>query len=92
MIDQGGNPFTLYEMDVTQRIELPEKKNAIVITHRSGDPEGNRNLESKVCGLKFEEKDLFQIRRFYCKAFGADDIPDRLWQEAEYGINQEGND
>ena len=29
---------------------------------------------------------------FYCQSFSDDDIPDRLWQEAEYGINQEGND
>ena len=29
---------------------------------------------------------------FYCSSFTDDDIPDKLWQEAEYGINQQGND
>ena len=29
---------------------------------------------------------------FYCQSFTDDDIPDKLWQEAEYGITQQGND
>ena len=28
----------------------------------------------------------------YCQSFTDDDIPDKLWQEAEYGITQSGND
>ena len=28
---------------------------------------------------------------FYCQSFTDDDIPDRLWQEAEYGIKQSEN-
>jgi len=27
-----------------------------------------------------------------CQSFTDDEIPDKLWQEAEYGINQQGND
>lgn len=27
----------------------------------------------------------------YCQSFTDEDIPDRLWQESEYGITQEEN-
>ena len=29
---------------------------------------------------------------FYCQSFTEDDIPDRLWMEAEQGIMQQGNE
>lgn len=92
LIGQNGNAFTLYEMEITQRIELPENKNAIGITRRSGDPDSKSNFDTKVCHIRFGVKELFQMTMFYCQSFTEDDIPDRLWQEAEYGINQEGND
>ena len=79
-------------MEETQRIESITDKNAIKITRRSGDPDNQSTFELKSCHLKFGVKDLFQMIMFYCQSFTDDDIPDKLWQEAEYGITQQGND
>ena len=46
----------------------------------------------KTVRLRFGIKDLFQTIMHYCQSFTDDDIPDKLWQEAEYGITQSGND
>ena len=88
LIGQNGNPFTEYEMEETQRIESVSDKNSIKITRHSGDPQAQSNFELKTCQLKFGVKDLFQTIMFYCQSFTEDDIPGKLWQEAEYGITQ----
>lgn len=59
-----------------------------MITRASGDPDMQSNFETKTSKLCFGVKDLFQMLMFYCQSFTDDDIPDKLWQEAEYGINQ----
>ena len=92
LIGQNSNPYTEYEMEETQRIESITDKNTIKITRHSGDPDNQSNFELKSCHLKFGVKDLFQMIMFYCQSFTDDDIPDKLWQEAEYGITQQGND
>lgn len=92
LIGQNGNPFTEYEMEIFHRIDKTNDKNIIKITRRSGDPEAQSNFELKSCNLRFGVKDLFQMIMFYCQSFTDDDIPDKLWQEAEYGITQQGND
>lgn len=79
LIGENGNAFTLYEMEITQRIELPENKNAIGITRRSGDPDSKSNFDTKVSHIRFGVKELFQMTMFYCQSFTEDDIPDRLW-------------
>jgi len=75
-------------MEETQRIEQTENKNAIRITRLSGDPEQKSTFDVKTCKLKFVVKDLFNMLMFYCQSFTDDDIPGKLWQEAEYGITQ----
>ena len=92
LIGHNGNPYTEYEMESTQRIESIMDRNTIKITRHSGDPEAQSNFEIRTCHLKFGVKDLFQMIMFYCQSFTDDDIPDKLWQEAEYGITQQGND
>lgn len=92
LIGQNSNPYTEYEMEETQRIESITDKNTIKITRHSGDPDNQSNFELRSCRLKFGVKDLFQMIMFYCQSFTDDDIPDKLWQEAEYGITQQGND
>ena len=87
LIGENGTAFTQYEMEITQRIEVNDTKSAIQITRKSGDPEQKSNFEIKTTKLRFGVKDLFQILMFYCTSFTDDDIPDKLWQEAEYGIN-----
>ena len=42
--------------------------------------------------LRFGVKDLFQMLMLNCQSFTEADIPDKLWQEAEYGINESGNE
>lgn len=74
-------------MEETQRIEQLENKNVIRITRLSGDPTVESVFETATVRIKFGVKDLFQMIMFYCQSFTDDDIPDKLWQEAEYGIN-----
>ena len=88
LIGHNGNPYTEYQMESTQRIESIMDRNTIKITRHSGDPEAQSNFEIRTCHLKFGVKDLFQMIMYYCQSFTDDDIPDKLWQEAEYGITQ----
>jgi len=87
-----GNAQIHYEMELIQRIERVENKNAIRITGKFSDPDASSNFETKTGHLRFGVKELFRVLMPNCQSFTDDDIPDKLWQEAEYGINQPGND
>ena len=62
------------------------QRNTIRITGITKDPEALSNFDLKTCRLRFGVKDLFELLMYYCQSFTDDDIPDKLWQEAEYGI------
>ena len=64
------------------------QRNTIKITGITNDPEALSNFDLKTCRLRFGVKDLFELLMYYCQSFTDDDIPDKLWQEAEYGITQ----
>lgn len=41
--------------------------------------------------IRVNVRDIFQAIMYYCPKFTEEDIPDPLWQEAEYGIKQSDN-
>ena len=62
---------------------LPSKKD---FTASAVTEDQDKFCETKTWNIKFCVKDFFQVVMLYCQSFTDEDIPDRLWQESEYGI------
>ena len=91
-----GHAFTQYEMELTQRTEQTDIDHKVIrITGGASSIEGGggeSKFDTKQIKLRFGVKDLFQMLMLNCQSFTEADIPDKLWQEAEYGINESGNE
>lgn len=80
-------------MELEQRTELTEiNKNVIRITGGASNDGGESRFDTKYFRLRFGVKQLFQMLMLNCQSFSESDIPEKLWQEAEDGRNEIGND
>ena len=89
VMGNGNTAINEYILQITQSLDENSDKGTIRIV-QSKEDEGKITQSSRystfVWKIRINVRDLFQAIMFFCPKFTEEDIPDPLWQEAEYGI------